>query len=129
LKPIYLPPKKEFSGLQKEFKLFLVGSKILPKIQTPVWKDLHPSTRMGPNGPALNNATFDFPLFMQRYSYIFTKIKGISKLALYLTEFGHTFHHWKVNPKPMFKTSPILRRLSTVDDKEGKLRVIGIADY
>lgn len=131
LSPIYLPPREEFADLQKEFKLFLVGSRILPKQTQPwVWDNLHPTTRMGPNGPALNNATFDFEPWLARYGYILGScIHKYSKLVIYLNEERPWFSFWKSNPKPQFKDNPILRRISTVDDKEGKLRVIGIGDY
>lgn len=130
LSPIYLPPREEFSALQEEFKFFLVKSKSLPRAQSWAWDYLHPTTRMGPNGPALNNATFDFKPWIQRYGYILSLLPGFyHKLIIYLQDIAQYFDSWPVNPKQQFKDNPILRRLSTVDDKEAKERVIGIVDY
>jgi len=126
LKPIYLPPRTEFRDLQEKFRLFLVDPKILPSKELTPWDDFHTTTRMGPNGPALSTATFDFPHFMVRYShtlrYLGTWFHQVSHIAEY-------FHLWPSIVKPERKSNPVLRRLSTVDDKEGKLRVIGICDY
>jgi len=85
---------------------------------------------MGPNGPALNNATFDFYRWLDRYGYILSTCLGkYQKLVIYLQEMIPHFVSWPTNPKPQYKDKPILRRLSTVDDKEAKERVIGIVDY
>jgi hypothetical protein len=130
LRPIFLPPEKEFSRLQEEFKLFLVNGRILPKAQSWAFDNLHPTTRMGPSGPALNNATFEFPTWFKRFGYILSLIPDkVQKLSYYLQDIAHYFPFWIVNPKLKFKDNPILRRLSTVDDREGKKRVIGIVDY
>jgi hypothetical protein len=130
LSPIFLPPRKEFTSLQEEFKSFLVDSNALPRAQSWAWDYLHPTTRMGPNGPALNNATFDFYPWWTRFGYAPISLPGkYQKLLIYLQEMIPHFSHWPSNPKDKFKDKPILRRLSTVDDKEAKERVIGIVDY
>jgi len=130
LSPIFLPPREEFSALQEEFYSFLVASKSLPKTQSWVWDYLHPTTRMGPNGPALNNATHDVYVWLDRYGYILSLLPHkYQKLIIYLQDMIPYFKFWITNPKEEFKDKPILRRISTIDDKEAKERVIGIGDY
>jgi len=130
LKPIYLPPRTDFSQLQNEFKFFLVAYQVLPTKPFVVWDDFHTTTRMGPNGPALSTATFDWPLFVNRYQHLFPILnKWMNKMFINVIPMAEHYHHWPSILKDFAKTNPVLRRLSTVDDKEGKLRVIGICDY
>lgn len=93
LKPIYLPPTKSFPGLQKSFKRFLVDNRDMTRFRNWKWDNLHVTTRMGPVGPALNCASFEFPTFYKRYGYIIQSFGGLyGELSYYLSTVSRVLH-------------------------------------
>jgi len=118
--------------LQEEFKLFLVNVYKQPWVgmRIPTWGGFHPTTRIGPNGPALMSACLEFKLWADTF---FTEVASPEFYPFWIEFVEHVTRMHKayqsVTWRPRRSKELILRRLGTIDDKEGKLRVVGIIDY
>lgn len=124
---IVLPAKIKDKRIMIDFCDFISGYNI-PKVTFKPFEELHATTKMGPNGPALQTATKDWIPFNLRYGLSSILMMKAPNLVGYLQGFSNTFVFWP-NFSKRSDDQLILRRLSVIDDKEGKSRVIGIADY
>jgi len=97
------------------------------KIDRPVWSEPHLTTRRSPNGQALVASMYELtilPASLQRD----LGILGGQELSAYiegLREFPLEAWMAKLPVKP----NGLIRKLSTINDPEGKCRIIGLLDY
>jgi len=83
------------------------------------------STKAGPNGPALMSALKDLPALEPSYrEKLFNFVKQVDRMS-FLSDILHPSRQYDNIYNE--KLSP--RRLRSLDDKEGKVRIIAIPDY
>jgi len=129
IKSICLPPRNDLTHVQAAFKRYLVRSRVCPEPKKFGWTDLHTTTRMGPNGPALSCATTDYSLWFPKFGPGLHGFQNYSELFQYFVDSDSVYPSYPSLVKPSRRDNLLLRRLGTIDDSEGKLRVIGILDY
>jgi len=123
-KPLGLPPAIKDNDTLKDFQSFIKSWKF-PDIKMEQWKAPHGTTKAGPNGPALINSSVDYTLFRKLYGnyLMFLKSPRLSHYLEQIVDIENFPSAWAR------KGVHVLRRLSFIDDKEGKKRIIGIVDY
>lgn len=129
LSPITDPaPLEDWEKWRDEIKLGLRELNIKPESQ-PVWTKFHPSTKKGPNGQAIATSVNDAHALKDDSELMEailtlggnTQLRTIIKINQVLT-----LETWSALGN---KTGTNLRKLSSVNDPEGKVRLIAIFDY
>jgi len=115
--------KQEFSTLVPKF-LTAFGIDLDQRLE---WTKLHVATTMGPSGHSMLQATNLLPIVLSKFRNLFSKLGGES-LVEYMDTIPLSFVKiWEGLYPP--KHVNVIRRLSTVPDVDGKMRVIAIPDY
>lgn len=142
-KPLKLPISIDYSDISnpskgripEDFKVFLETQKRLPPKRINLRSDEsdlnHLTTKNGPNGQALMTSLLDLSLMPERLAEILYSLApnymerilplyqlGKEKILKLITELG-------ARPKKV----TTLRRLTPIQDKEGKTRIIAVGDY
>jgi len=128
IKPLVMPSTCDFNHKDYHGFIQFIRENEFPWIEIEPWSKPHKTTKMGPNGPALDTATKDYELFEPRYRKHLANLHGQEMEAMFERS-GVDFPTWPGLSRNTRKGPRTLRRLSFVDDKEGKKRVIGIVDY